>query len=249
MLKLYKLFKQITEGVKITDSGDYEFNYDADLSDDLIKFSDTLSYKKNEYGDIVIIGIPILKDVKKSKIVNDLKKGMNIPQELVSKITDKIIINITDGIDINNFDYIITPKSSSDLTKEFIEKLKLVAPKPNYVSDLFLKNDTDKIWLDLDKAKSELSNKFFKKLIKDFEKLKNNSNQPLKLQPLTNFQRKYVRDLLKLNPEYDNLIVDMLNKKVFVVDDIVTSGKTLNDIKLMLSSLNTNTVVLFAMFG
>ena len=55
---------------------------------------------KNEYGDIVIIGIPILKDVKKSKIVNDLKKGMNIPQELVSKITDKIIINITDGIDI-----------------------------------------------------------------------------------------------------------------------------------------------------
>jgi predicted amidophosphoribosyltransferase len=94
-----------------------------------------------------------------------------------------------------------------------------------------------------------LSNKYLRKLIKDFERSKGLGGQPIKLQPMTNFQRKYVKDMLKINPEYDNVLVDMLDKKILVIDDVLTSGKTLNDIKLILSSLNTNEIISFVMFG
>jgi predicted amidophosphoribosyltransferase len=45
------------------------------------------------------------------------------------------------------------------------------------------------------------------------------------------------------------MMVDMLSKKVLIVDDVFTTGKTLNDIKTLLSNLNINGVTLFSMFG
>lgn len=249
MIKLYYIFKQITEGIKISDDDKYEVDYTKDSTDDLINLRDNPSYVKNEYGDVVIIGIPIQKNKNKSRIVNDIKKRVNIPDDVISKLTDKVITNLIGSVDLNEFDYIISPKSSSDLTKEFINKLKTVTTKPKYISDFFLKNDSDKIWLDINTASNELSNKYLKKLIKNFDKAKEISNQPIKLQPLTNFQRKYVKDMLKINLEYNNILVDMLDKKILVIDDILTSGKTLNDIKTILSTPNTNEVTLFTMFG
>jgi hypothetical protein len=249
MIKLYKIYKELTEGIKISDDDKYEVEYTKDTTDDLIRLSDELSYRKNDYGDVVMIGIPVQKSQNKSKLINDLKKGTNLTPEVISKVTDKIISNLMSSVDLNEFDYIVSPKSSSDLTREFISKLKAVTSTPVYISDLFLKNDVNKIWLDFHTASKELSNKYLKKLVKDFERSKEIDGQPLKLQPLTNFQRKYVRDMLKINPKYDSTLVDMLDKRILVIDDVLTSGKTLNDIKLILSTLNINEVILFVMFG
>jgi predicted RNA-binding protein Jag len=149
----------------------------------------------------------------------------------------------------NNYIKVFSNLSYNKNADFVINKLKMVATTPTFISDLFLKNDVDKIWLDIDTASKELSNKYLKKLIKDFERSKGLEGQPIKLQPMTNLQRKYVKDMLKINPEYNNTLVNMLDKKVLVIDDVLTSGKTLNDIKLILSSLNTNKVMLFVMFG
>lgn len=249
MIKLYKIYKELTEGIKLSDNNKYEVDYTKDTVNDLIRLSDELSYRKNDYGDIVMIGIPVQKSENKSRLINDLKKGTNITPDVISTVTDRIISNLTNRVDINDFDYIVAPKSSSNLTKEFIDKLKTIATTPTFISDLFLKNDVDKIWVDINTASKELSNKYLRKLIKDFERSKGLGGQPIKLQPMTNFQRKYVKDMLKINPEYDNVLVDMLDKKILVIDDVLTSGKTLNDIKLILSSLNTNEIISFVMFG
>lgn len=248
MIKLINVLSKIVEGIHIKDN-QYVVDYDKDYSEDLIKFSDKITFKKNEDGDMVIIGIPVEKYNTKSKLINDLKNLRNIDPNVVSFILSKIVDNLDNQVNISSFDYIISPKSSSPLLKTFLDELKSKTDKPIYVSDMFLKNDVDNIWLDLDKAKDELSNKYYKKLIKDFEKIKNVEGRALKLQPLTKFQRKYIKDLLIVNSDYENMLVDMLDKKVLVVDDIFTTGKTLNDIKTILSKLNINGVTLFGMFG
>lgn len=248
MIKLINVLKVIVEGIHIKDDK-YVVDYDKDYSEDLIKFSDHINFTKNNDGDTVMVGFPIEKSNTKSKLVNDLKNMRNIDSNVISFIMSKIADNLNSQVDINSFDYVISPKSSSPLLKTFLDELKNKSDKPIYVNDMFLKNDVENIWLDLDTAKNELSNKYFNKLIKAFDKTKNVEGRPLKLQPLTKFQRKYIRDLLIVNPNHENMLVDMLFKKVLIVDDIITTGKTLNDIKTLLSKLNINGVTLFSMFG
>jgi hypothetical protein len=248
MIKLINIFKVIVEGIQIKDN-QYVVDYDKDYSEDLIRFSDNINFTKNNDGDTVMIGFPIEKFNTKSKLVNDLKNMRNMDSNVISFIMSKIANNLNNQVDINSFDYVISPKSSSPLLKTFLDELKNKSDKPIYVNDMFLKNDVENIWLDLDTAKNELSNKYFNKLIKAFDKTKNVEGRPLKLQPLTKFQRKYIRDLLIVNPNHENMLTDMLFKKVLIVDDIITTGKTLNDIKTLLSKLNINGVTLFSMFG
>jgi hypothetical protein len=248
MIKLINVLKGIVEGIQI--KGDqYVVDYDKDYSDDLIRFSDNINFTKNNDGDTVMIGFPIEKFNTKSKLVSDLKNMRNMDSNVISFIMSKIANNLNNQVDINSFDYVISPKSSSPLLKTFLDELKNKSDKPIYVNDMFLKNDVENIWLDLDTAKNELSNKYFNKLIKAFDKTKNVEGRPLKLQPLTKYQRKYIRDLLIVNPNHENMLTDMLFKKVLIVDDIITTGKTLNDIKTLLSKLNINGVTLFSMFG
>lgn len=248
MIKLYNILKSIDEGIRYDDE-EYSIDYEKDLVDDLIRFTDKISFKKDEYGNVVMIGIPVKKSEYKSKFINDIKKGVNIDPKDLSFITDRIVNNLTEYVNLDDFDYVVSPKSSSQLTRSLIDKLSTLSNKPKFISDMFLKNDIDNIWLDIETAEKELSNKFLKKLVKDFERSKGIEGQPMKLQPLTNFQRKYVRDMLRINSEYDNMLVDMLDKNILVVDDILTSGKTLNDIRMMLSNLNTGQITLFTMFG
>lgn len=248
MIKLYNILKSIDEGIRYDDE-EYSIDYEKDLVDDLIRFTDKISFKKDEYDNVVMIGIPVKKSEYKSKFINDIKKGVNIDPKDLSFITDRIVGNLTEYVNLDDFDYVVSPKSSSQLTRSLIDKLSTLSNKPKFISDMFLKNDIENIWLDIETAEKELSNKFLKKLVKDFERSKGIEGQPMKLQPLTNFQRKYVRDMLRINSEYDNMLVDMLDKNILVVDDILTSGKTLNDIRMMLSNLNTGQITLFTMFG
>jgi pyrimidine operon attenuation protein/uracil phosphoribosyltransferase len=249
VMKLYDVFKKcVYEGIRY-DSEEYKIDYEKDLVDDLIRFSDKISFKKDEYGNVVIIGIPIKKSEYKNKLLNDIKKGININPEDLSTIIDKIVTNLTEYVNLDDFDYVVSPKSSSLLTKSLIDKLSSLSNKPTFISDMFLKNDIDNIWLDIEAAEKELSNKFLKKLVKDFERSKGIEGQSMKLQPLTNFQRKYVRDMLKVNPKHNNILTDMLDKNILVIDDILTTGKTLNDIRDTLSKLSTGQIKLFTMFG
>lgn len=248
MIKLVNVLKKIVEGIHIKND-QYVVDYDEDYDEDLIKFSDHIKFTENDNGDTVMIGFPIERTNTKSKLVNDLKHMRNINPNVISFIISKIVNNLDKQVNINSFDYVISPKSSSPLLKTFLDELKSKSNKPIYVNDMFLKNDVENIWLDLDAAKNELSGKYLKKLIKDFEKTKNVEGRALKLQPLTKFQRKYIRDLLIINPKHENMLVDMLDRKVLIVDDIITTGKTLNDIKTLLSEFNINGVTLFSMFG
>jgi phosphoribosylpyrophosphate synthetase len=248
-MKLYNIFKEyITEGIRY-DNEEYIIDYEKDLVDDIIRFSDNLSFKKDVYGNVVMIGIPVKKSENKNKLLNDIKKGVNIDTKDISIIIDKIISNLSDNVNLSDFDYVVSPKSSSLLTKSLIDRLSLMSNNTTFISDMFLKNDVDNIWLDIETAKKELEPKYIKMLVKSFDRSKQDEGQSMKLQRLGKYHRKYVRDMLIINSDYDNIVVDMLDKNVLVIDDILTTGKTLNDIRNILTNLSTGQITLFTMFG
>lgn len=248
-MKLYNIFKEcINEGIRYDNEG-YSIDYEKDLVNDLIRFSDKISFKKDEYGNVVMIGIPVSKSEYKNKLLNNIKQGVNINPNDISLIIDKIISNLTEYINLDDYDYVISPKSSSPLTKNLIDKLSSLSNNPTFISDLFLKNDVENIWLDIETAEKELDPKHVKMLVKSFERSKQFEGQPMKLQRLGKYHRKYVMNMLKVNSEYNNILVDMLDKNILVIDDIITSGKTLNDIRVTLSNLSTGQITLFTMFG
>jgi hypothetical protein len=248
MLKLLTLFKRLSEGIQYSDET-YSVDYNNDLMTDLIRFTDRLSVNKDIYGDIVLIGIPIQKSENKSILMNHLKTNKGLSNSDRAFLIDRIKYNLEDYEKINEYDYVISPRSSSTLTKEFIESLKIDHPNTTFISDMFLKNSIEKIWVDVDTAKQEKPHKFVKKLIKRFEQSKGLEGQSMKLQPLNNYERKYIRDMIVVNPGYQNILSDMSDKKILIIDDILTSGKTLNDIKLLLTDLNIGNITLFTMFG
>lgn len=248
-MKLYDVLKKnVREGIRYNDET-YDVDFEKDLVGDIIRFGDRLSTKKDEYGNIVMIGVPVEKSEHKNKLLNDIKKTSNLNPSVMSFIIDKVVNNLTDYVDINNFDYIVSPKSSSPLIHSLINKLKTVSNKPIFITDMFLKNDIENIWLDIEEAKKELEPKHLKSLLKSFERAKKVDGQSMKLQRLGKYHRKYVKNMLIVNPQHNNILVDMLDKNILVVDDLITTGKTLNDIRVILSNLGSGEVTLFTMFG
>lgn len=247
MIKLYDIYKLVSEGISYHNG--YKIDYDKDFVNDLISFSDKLSFQKDTYGNTIMVGIPISQSENRNVLINDLKLGVGLPKDEQSFIVDRVVNNINDYVDINSFDYVISPKSSSSLVKNFLNILSSFNKKTTFIDNMFLKNDFKNIWLDIELAKKERPNKYVKSLIKRFDKLKSSDKDHFKLQPLNKYERRYVRDMLKVNPEHTNIIYDMMDKNILIVDDILTSGKTFDDIKNMLNVFGIKNVTFFSMFG
>lgn len=248
MIKLCEVFELNELGITYLDDT-YFVDYEKDQVDDLIKFTDKLSVRKDMYGDVVMIGIPISPFGSRSKLINDLKSNDGLVKEK-RYLGELIYKNLKKYVNIDDYDYIISPKSSSNLIKSFMFYLKVYHREPKFINDMFVKNDIDKIKLDIEQAIADGKNsKFIKGLVKNFDLSKNTNGQSMKLQRFYNNERKYIKNMLVVNPDYSNVIPDMIGKKVLVIDDILTSGKTINDIIGILKGLGVDDISLFCMFG
>jgi len=247
MMKLYDLYKVLSEGISYEDS--YKIDYEKDSVNDLIRFTDTITFQKDMYGNIIMVGIAVSQSENRNVLINDLKKGVGLSENEKSYIIDRVLNNLNEYINLNDFDYIISPKSSSKLINKFLYKIKNLNKKIILIDNMFLKNDFKNIWLDVELAKKEQPNKYVKSLIKRFDKLISSDEEHFKLQPLNKYERKYVRDLLKINPDHTNILYDMMDKKILVVDDILTSGKTFDEMKNILYVLDIKNITFFSMFG
>jgi hypothetical protein len=248
MIKLCEIYELNELGINYLDDTSF-IDYEKDQVDDLIRFTDKLSFRKNMYGDVVMVGIPVSPFGNRNKLINALKSNEGLVKEKIY-LGELIYKNLKEHINIDDYDYIISPKSSSKLTKMFMFYLKVHHRGPKFIDDMFVKNDIENIKLDIEQAIADGKNsKFIKGLVKRFDMSKNINNQSMKLQPLNNYERKYIKNMLVVNPDYTNLIPDMIGKKVLVIDDVLTSGKTINDITGLLKSLGVEDISLFCMFG
>jgi hypothetical protein len=249
MIKLCEIYELNELGINYLDDTSF-IDYEKDEVDDLIRFTDKLSFRKDMYGNVVMVGIPVNHFDNRSKLINALKSNEGLVKEKIY-LGELIYKNLKEHINIDDYDFIISPKSSSNLIKAFMFYLKVNHnTHPKYINDMFIKNDIENIKLDIEQAIADGKNsKFIKGLVKRFDMSKNLNNQSMKLQPLNNYERKYIKNMLVVNPEYNSIISEMIGKKVLVIDDILTSGKTINDMTNILKSLGVEDITLFCMFG
>lgn len=242
----------LLEGIQNID-GEYTFDTKQDRKDDIIQFKTGISsVLDNMYGDKVLIGIPFNKEgdhSKKLQFIKDLKWGDRIPENIINHTLDIVVDNLDNQINLSSFDYIVSPKSSSELNKKLMDRISSKTDA-NVVSDFFIKNEVSKIYMDVDKAKSDgKNNKFIKRLSKRFELAKSVDNQSIKLQPLNRYERMYLRDFLRVSDNHKLLSLVMGESKVLVVDDIFSSGKTTNEMVLILKSLGVGDITIFTLFA
>jgi hypothetical protein len=250
MSNIKKIIKTtILEGISI-DNGMYSIDRSHDKSDDIIKLGDGISSNIDTmYNNKVLSGLVFNDKTDKRKFINDLKWGDKIPSNIIDYVINLAVINLNKQINLSSYDFIIAPKSSSDINIKLLEELERIT-NAEVISDFFVKNEVNKIWLDLEQAKEEgSSNKFIKKLVKRFEFSKGIEGQSVKLQPLNRFERKYLKDFLIVNNRYHNVISDMVDSKVLVVDDMFSTGRTIEEMSRILGGLGIGELTLFTLFS
>lgn len=245
-----KFLDILREGVRKTD-GEYRLEKEDNYIDDIVSLSNKLSYVKDVNGDLVMIGLPLSQE-EKSKFLFDLKTN-KVGKKIVNELFDKIIENLSNDSNLSSIEYVLTPKSTSNVLKLFLNKLKKKYPNLITINDMFVKNSFDKIIIDVDAMKADnRPSKYIKKLFKRFEKVKNNiesyRSKDFKIRPFNQYERKYIKNFIKINEKYYGKLEDMINKEVLVVDDVFTTGRTLNEMKLLLKDVVTDKVSLFSLF-
>jgi uracil phosphoribosyltransferase len=244
-----KFLDLFNEGIQKKDD-DYIIDKD-DYVDDIISFSNKLSYVKGGDDDLVMVGLPLSSE-EKSKFLFDLKTN-KINKKIVNELFDKIIDNLSNDIDISSFDYVLTPKSTSFILSLFLKKLKTKHPNITTINDMFVKNSFDKIIIDVDRMKADnRPSKYIKKLFKRFNKVKENietyRSKNFKIRPFNKYERKYLKNFIKLNEKHFGELENMVDKKILIIDDVFTTGTTLNEMKLLLKDIISDKIFLFSLF-
>lgn len=169
-----------------------------------------------------------------TKLLTSLKgKG---PYTVNQKILDQLMTGVVGAskkiLEHLDPDVIIYPKSSSDLTKTFAEKLKAAYPKIQVVDEGFVKK---MLKAGDEEAMINTSHPDWKKFVeehpKDAANLKKSlatqiANGNLELKKLYKPYVKFIKNFVELKDAYATL-EQVLGKRVLVVDDILSSGTTM----------------------
>lgn len=159
MIKLCEIYELNELGINYLDDTSF-IDYEKDEVDDLIRFTDKLSFRKDMYGNVVMVGIPVNHFDNRSKLINALKSNEGLVKEKIY-LGELIYKNLKEHINIDDYDFIISPKSSSNLIKAFMFYLKVNHnTHPKYINDMFIKNDIENIKLDIEQAIADGKNTY-----------------------------------------------------------------------------------------
>lgn len=228
--------KFFVEGVSYKDN-DFLFNFYEDNDDDIIKLTIDKINMTTRHGNVYYYGYKANLD----KNISDERRKFfkyakdNVSSEGVQEIVYRSIEHFADKVNLNSFDCILVAPSKSglaNLISEFIEK-------KNHIPIVALKKCTiDDIHYDETKI-DHLSNDIIEKLNKELDYAKQKSKESgdsFQLKYLRPICRKILAPTIKFDDE-SNVTLDNVNN-ILIIDDIVTSGKTMDDIVSILTNNN-----------
>lgn len=169
-----------------------------------------------------------------TKLLTSLKgKG---PYEVNDKIINQLLVGVVGASKqiINHLDpsVIIYPKSSSDLTKMFVDKLKAAYPKIKVADEAFVKkvlkagdeealvNTAHPDWKKFSDENPDAVSELKKSLARHIK------DGNLELKKLYKPYTKFIKNFVELKDAY-NTLDQVMGQNVIVVDDILSSGTTM----------------------
>ncbi len=239
-----KSFLQFTESMTLDSNNQVVIDYETKTGDLInLRFGkcELKPYTKNIEGvELDAFSLYTSKGSDATIILKQLKV-MHINEIVYNQFLNRSAVYAARIIRDLKIDIIVTPKSSSSLTKDFAQKIKERNPGIEYLLDSFVKSeDPSKITLDLESKK--LSDNTIKKL-------ESSIRRGVKL---GYFQMKWIlppyRKFLKNVFSYTGNAKKFEDKTVLIIDDVIASGSSLVSIFQTLQEAGAESVKCLTIF-
>jgi phosphoribosylpyrophosphate synthetase len=254
----------LNEGVKYI-APMFKFDFIDDDKEDIIKLNGSL--KSSEVFDsLYFFQYEFEKNVP-SKTRSDFIHALKFNQDIIGKdnignFINKSLVNLNKAINLSTVDVVIYPQSSSSLTKDIVDKIDYFTDADKYIKLELVKKQVSEINFNWDKFDKYCELKAIPSNTKKI--MLGKMNRLLdEIHSLDYFSiaknikdQKYKRFLKNIYKFYDdnsiNLIKNIKNKKILIIDDICTSGTTIEQIikaYQMLDPDDSNVLVIFTLIG
>lgn len=269
-----KDFLNLDEGVSKSEDG-FEFNYDLDGVNDIIPLV-TNGVEKTSFQDIDFLyyayGFSSTVDRNiRTEFIHNLKFSTDDDFVKERNCFVRTAINrLGNAINLGMYDVLVYPETSSPLLGEMVRVIyNWQRPKYGIVTFQLLKELPSRIMFDYDSFKISWLDTIVNNRPRYTEKQKAETLSKIQstmddIHNLDYFSiardvnktkyRHFIENYLKFENERDKKIFDGLNNaKILIVDDIVTSGSTLEQILKTIATVRdphkNNTITLFSLLG
>lgn len=256
--------KYMNEGVMFNEPV-FEFDFEHDNEDDIIKLSGSL--KSSEvFNNLYFFQYEFPKDVSssvRSQFIHALKFDQDkIGKDNVDKFISNALVNLNKAVNLSTVDVVIYPQSSSTLTKDIVDNIDHFTDADRYCRIEALKKTVNEIDFNWEKFNKYCDNKNIPDKIKSIMQVKMHKMLD-DIHSLDYFSiaknikdQKYKKFLRTIYKFYDEKTIEffssMKNKKILVIDDVFTSGTTIEHILKayqMLDPDDSNVIIVFTLIG
>lgn len=217
-------FKELLhEDIDIVD-GKLIFDSDTGIKSKFGKSKDYTPYKKKVEGtDIITYSLYSASANNSTDIMRAVKRANFSRPEVVQFLKRSAVYaaRLLKGMKI---DTIVTPISSSNLTKEFVKELQVRTHYDVYI-DSFQKNPNISS-IELDADNPNITPAIIKSMQKILDKAKRDGQ--LSLTKFSVIHRKFLKNLFQATDK--KLLAKFDGKNILIIDDIMTSGTTTKNI-------------------
>lgn len=191
--------------------------------------------------------------------IRDAIKNVTIDPTDYVKLITKALINFDLNVDsLSSYSLIALPQSTSPLLKQVVESISnKYGTTVELIDDVFLKNKIEDITVHpdviqkvRDKHGDEVAQKVEKRYYSYIASAKVDGEFKMKKIPTEKGYRRGVTNFLRINDKKQDAIFRLVNEnKVLLMDDIVTSGTTMVEMKRLFDNLGAAQVNLFCILG
>lgn len=191
--------------------------------------------------------------------IRDAIKNVTIDPTDYVKLITKALINFDLNVDsLSSYSLIALPKSTSPLLKQVVESISnKYGTTVEVIDDAFLKNKIEDITVHpsiINKIRDKHGDDVAKKIENRYHALIASANVDgefkMKKIPTEFGFRRGVTNFLRINDKKQDAIFKLVNgNKVLLMDDIITSGTTMVEMKQLFDNFGASQINLFCILG
>ncbi len=255
-------------GVKY-DLGNFVFDFEHDGKDDIISLTGN-GYKVSAFGKCFYYGYEFSEEVE-GKIRTEFIKYAKFPKSIqenpnLTTFIQRAIDNLHKKINLYDYDLVVMPQSSSKVNQymlryiyrfaqprlQYMELVKALPEKIDFDTQAYITQYLDDV---LEDGRPRYTPKQKEEVLQGISKMMDLIHQKEYFTIAKDVKkskfRPYMMNFLKFKTQEDEDLLKTIRKQnVLIVDDITTSGSTLNEILRALRILNEdNQITIFSLIG
>lgn len=234
----YEMFEEaveLYEGVRKTNVGDYELDWDVDFPEDLIKLKGSCIHITKYHKHIRCYGYKINKTEQnhqgRKEFLTSLKtQNSTLREELISRCIE----DFYDKCPIKHFDYVLITPSKSTLNTDILHQLTLY---DDFETISLVKKPVASLALNMDKLEAQFHGNYLEKFVKYLQGVieQNKKRGSFSISTFRPQFRRYLQPMIAFG---NKTIEGSADKNILLIDDIFTSGGTMDMILELLEEID-----------